>query len=473
MKNIDEYVQKCTSLLFDELEKSNVIKLVEKGKKDSEKRYQFADLEIKGATSKQISPGSIPNIIEDFYDFRNILSNVYRHIKVFNEGPGINPTLNLVFDKFIEVGVIDPRWKNEKIIRDLFDKAEDVLTEDNSREKAIQSLKRNKVSFNPLIIKVLEYYSRLHLEDVFKEGHVTDPRLSGEKQITPTADFIVNVPEAVPFVIVEVKFRKKRVNLKEIMDQGAALIRHYEEFQRRGVKCLVVLYTYANLNDAERDAFSFKESVQRRPTLREKLFFLPLPFAYLENLNKHLRAIKDEILDRRIVNFTFRTQTPSPDKPTIDDHFYDKTIDLRKDNIEIRIKAKMSGHWRFGVRFSKQEDIPSRDERHPVKFPLVHLQKETDSDRITGTYYNDLNVNKEFTTTVSKYANEELIMKIYTEGNEKFVDIVDSSYKRIIESPISVGSQNFCWIFGWADNRNPFEFETVIIEYSRNSPPIS
>ena len=468
MKNIDEYILKCTSLLFDELEKSSVIKPLAKEKMDDKTRYQFADLEFKGETAKQVSPGSSPNIIEDFYDFRNILSNVYRHIKGF-EKPGINATLNTVFDKFIEVGVIDPAWKNEKIIRDLFDKAEDVLTGDNSRNIAIQSLKRNKVSFNPLIIKVLEYYSKIQLEDVFKGGHVINPRLKGQRQGSNTADFIVNVPEAGPFITIEIKFRKKRVNLKEIMDQAAAMIRHYEELEQDRVKCLVILYTYSNLNDAERDTFSFKEGIQRRPSLRDKTFFLPLPIAYIENLSKHLAEIKDEILDRRITNFTFRTQTPSSDKPRIDDHFYEKTIDLTKNNLEIRVKSKLGGHWRFGVRFSQEPDLPSKDERHPVYFPLVHLQKEADSNHISGTLYDHVSQPYPFTTSIAEYTNEELIFKVYTEDNEKVLDILDASYKRIIDSPISLGQQNFCWIFAWADGINPFEFETQIVEYSSSS----
>lgn len=468
MKNIDEYIQKCTSLLFDELEKSNVIKPTDKGKKEDEKRYQFADLETKMATSKQTSKESIPSIIEEFYDFRNILSNVYRHIKAFNESPGSNPSLNTVFDKFIEVGVIDPPWKNEKMIRELFDKAEDVLTGDKSRNDAIQSLKRNKVSFNPLVIKVLEYYSKLQLEDVFKGGHIINPRLLGQKIVPNTADFIVNVPEAGPFITIEIKFRKKRVNLKEIMDQAAAMIRHYEEQEQSRVKCLVILYTYSNLNDAERDTFSFKEGIQRRPSLRDRTFFVPLPIGYIENLNKHLEAIKDEMLDRRISNFTFRTQTPTPDKPRIDDHFYERTIDLTKNNLEIRLKSKLGGHWRFGIRFSQEPDLPLKDERHPVYFPLVHLQKEADSNHISGTLYDRINQPYPFTTSIAEYKNEELIFKVYTEGNEKLLDILDASYKRIIDSPIPLGQQNYCWIFAWADGINPFEFETQIVEYSRS-----
>ena len=466
MKNIDEYILKCTTLLFEELEKSSIIKPLAKEKTDDKTRYQFSDLDFKGEIAKQVSPGSTPNIIEDFYDFRNILSNVYRHIKGF-EKAGVNPTLNTVFDKFIEVGVIDPAWKSEKIIRDLFDKAEDVLTEDNSRNNAIQSLKRNKVSFNPLIIKVLEYYSKIQLEDVFKGGHIINPRLKGQRQDPNTADFIVNVPEAGSFITIEVKFRKKRANLKEIMDQAAAIIRHYEELEQHRVKCVVILYTYSNLNDAERDTFSFKEGIQRRPSLRDKTFFVPLPIAYIENLNKHLTEIKDEILDRKITNFTFRTQISPPGKPRIDDHFYDKTIDLIKNNLEIRFKAKLDGRWRFGIRFSQENDLPSRDERHPVQFPMGHLQKEEGEKYISGTLYDDSNKPYTFTTSIVEYKNEELIIKVYTEGNAKLIDIFDASYKRIIDSSISVGHQNFCWIFAWADGINPFEFETQIVEYSR------
>jgi hypothetical protein len=469
MKNIDEYILKCTGLLFDELEKNNVIKLLVESKKNEEKKYLFVDLDGKGTSPKQSSPGSIPSIIDDFYDFRNILSNVHRNIKVLAESTGHNPTLNTVFDRFIERGVIDPPWKNEKIIRELFDKAEDVLTEDASRNKAIQSLKRNRVSFNPLVIKVLEYYSKIHLEDVFSNGNLINPRLPGEKQVINSADFIINVPEASPFLIIEIKFRKRRANLKEIMDQAASMIRNYEDSQSHKVKCLVILYTYSTLNDVERDIFSFKEGIHRRRSLRNKVFFLPIPINYLDNLNKQLRSIKDEILDRRVSTFTLKNQSPPPDKPTIDDHFYDRLIDLSKDNLEIHVSSKMGGHWRFGVRFSNQEDIPSRDERHPVRFPLVHLQKEANSDKISGTYYNEENVSMEFTTTISQYTDEELIMKVYTEGEEKMVDIFDASQKRIIDKPISVGNQNFCWIFGWADGRNPFEFETEVIEYSRNS----
>lgn len=467
MKNLDEYIVKCTSLFLEELIKSNIIQISKKSK--LEKIYFFSDLELNTPTSIPSKANTIPTVIEDFYDFRNILSNVHPHIKGF-ENQGASQNLNNIFDQFIKVGVINPPWKNEKIIRELFNKAEDVLTEENSRKDAVQALKRNRVSFNPLILKVLEYYSKIQLEDVFNNGKVINPILEDENTKSNTADFIINVPEAGPFITVEVKFRKKRVNLKEIMDQAAAMIRHYEEQVRSRVKCLIILYTYANLNDTERDIFSFKEGILRRPTLRNKTFFVPLPIGHIENLNNKLRELKDEILDRKITYFTFHTQPTPSNKPRLDDHFYEKPIDLTKNNLEVKFRAKLDGHWRFGLRFSNSNNTPSKDERHPVYSPLIHLQKEEESNSISGTLYDQVNQSHHFATSITEYRNEELILKVHTNGNMTQVDIFDSSYKRIIDSSIQMEQQNFCWIFAWADGINLFKFETEIIEYSRASP---
>ena len=54
-------------------------------------------------------------------------------------------------------------------------------------------------------------------------------------------------------------------------------------------------------------------------------------------------------------------------------------------------------------------------------------------------------------------------MKIFSQGDEKLVEVLDDKQNPILNNPISVGIQNYCWIFAWADNQNPFEFDTVII----------
>jgi hypothetical protein len=469
MKNIDENISRLTGMLLDELEKSNIIKLLDKSKKGAEKRYHFTDLDKVITPGRTVTSIGIPGIIDNFYDFRNILSNVHRKIRALADNEGVNPTLNKVIDNFIKIGVINPAWKNARIIRELFDKADDVLTEDESRNKAIASLKRNKVSFNPLIIKVLEYYSKVILGEIFDDGYVTDPNVADEDRNSNTADFIVNVPEASPYIIVDVKFRKKKIVIKEIIEQAARAIKIYDNLQKDKTKCIIIVYTYENLGQVERDSFSFKESMERRLSLKDRMYYIPVPINSLENLGNHLQALREEILERTVVPFTFKTQPPTSDKPAIDDHFYPKMIDLRKNNIEIRIKPKMGGHWRFGLRFSIQPIPPSKDERHPVNFALVHLQKEANSHKISLTCYNEANEFTEIQTGIVDYRQEELVLQVYNWRDEKIVNVLNRSREGIIEKPIPIGHQDYCWIFAWADNKNPFEFDAEIIEYARQS----
>lgn len=467
MKNIDDYIMTCTELLLDELEASKVIKVINKNEENKPKKYRVSDFDKPGTTITHTEANTIPGIIQDFYDFRNILSNVLRNIKVLSGEVGINPSLNKVVDKFIEHKVIDPPWKNVKIIREFFDKAEDILAAESTRKTAILTLKRNKVSFNPLIIKALEYFSNVNLQESFREGNVINPRMEGQRRIGHTPNFIINVPESKALLLVEVKFRKRKIGIKEVIDQATEVLRFYDDLQKQENKCLIIVYTYGQLGEIERDKFSFKEIIERRYSLNNRIFFVPVGINYLEHLNTDLKLVKDDLLHRQVSNFNFRNQTPPVNSPRIDDHFYDRIIDLTKVNLEIRVKAKLGGHWRFGVRFSKTENLPSRDERHPVLYPLIHLQKEANSDRISITYYDENKKVSEFPTRISEYKNEELVLKIYTNGDEKLLEILDNLRRPIIDNPISVGNQNYCWIFAWADGKNPFEFDAEIIENYR------
>lgn len=465
MKKLSQYLDQCTDLLLGELVNSSVIKVVNQSDRSKPKQYTVrsgnkADLSETGKAE------AMQGVISDFYDFRNIIGNAYRNIKLLSPNPGNNPSLSVMMDGFIKLDVINPSWKDNELIRRFLDKAEDLLAIEKSKQDVLRALKSNKVNFTPLIIAVLEYYTAVSLQDVFGEGVIrTEVRKS---RISETPDFIVNVPEAQPYLLIEVKYRKSKVYLREIIEQGLSQLNAYDGKSDKAYSSVFVVYTSGQLGDKERLIFSFKQNVEKR-RLKSRIFFVPVLLGYLQDLVTDLTAMKDEILKQTTTDFTFITQPVSEKFPSIDDHYYDRALDLRKNNVEIRVKSVQSGHWRFGVKFSQSDSFPGKNERHPMNYPLIHLQKETDKDAISITHYDESGSNhQEVLTTISRYKNELMIIKIYQDGNELLLNVLDQFRKPIIDRPFSVGPYYYCWVSAWADNRNTFEFPTQIIEYAKS-----
>lgn len=466
MKKLSQYLDHCTDLLLGELINSSVIRVVSQIDKSKPTQYKVA-IGNKTDFSETGKAEAMQGVILDFYDFRNIIGNAYRHIKMLSPKPGDNPSLSIMMDGFIHLNVINPSWKNQELIRRFLDKAEDLLASEKSKADVLRTLKANKVNFTPLTIAVLEYFTQVCLQDVFGEG-IMKTESQDSKKIGETPDFIVNVPEAKPYLLVEVKYRKSKVSLREIIDQGISQLKIYDERSDKTYSSVFVVYTNGQLGDKERLIFSFKQNIEKRH-LKDRIFFVPVLLGYLQDLVTDLTAMKDEILKQTTTDFTFFTQPVSDEFPTIDDHYFDRAIDLRKSNVEIRMKSVQSGHWRFGVKFSQTDRFPGKNERHPMNYPLIHLQKESDKDTISITHYDESGSNHHETlTTISLYKNELMIIKIYQDGDELFVNVLDQFRKPIIDKPFSVGPYYYCWVSAWADNRNTFEFPTQIIEYAKS-----
>lgn len=464
MKKWAQYLEQCTDLLLSELVNSSIIKVVNQKGKSEPKQYVvmnenmvgFAETESLNITNRYISA---------FYEFRNIIGETYRNIKILSQNRGNTPSLSSIMDEFVKLNVINPPWKDNELIRTFLDKAEDLLADEESKEEVLKTLEINKVDFTPLIIAVLEFFTGESLREVFEEGVIKNDFRDSKRNLT--SNFIVNIPEAQPLLFIDVKYRKSEIVISEILEQGLSQIGVFNGDSDKTYSSIFVVYTFGNLGDKERSLFSFKKNVEER-NISDRIFFVPVVLGYLQYLVTDLRAMKDRILKQSTSEFTLVSQPILEEFPTIDDHYYERTLDLLKNNIEIRVKSLQSGHWRFGVKFSKSDTFPGRGERHPINYPLIHLQKEKEGEAITITHYDDSgSYYLEHLTTLSRYKHEWILIKIYKDRGELLFNVLDQFRKPIIEKPLSVGSFNYCWISGWADNQNTFEFQTQLIEYSK------
>ncbi|HMU47868.1 MAG TPA: hypothetical protein PKC72_15965 [Chitinophagaceae bacterium] len=462
LDNLNRYLDDYTDMLLEDLVVREVIKDVTlKGTTDG-KKYQLADIfkDDKGTSSETLSKEK--RVVQEFYDFRNIVNNVFQNIKSNDPEDGQATTLSRIVNRLVEYKAFNPDWRTVSILRDFLDKADDLLTDDELTSSTVTLLETYKVNFNSLILELLKFHAK----------HILSKNLNVEtieevsKKEKSSADYLIRLKGISYMLLVEVKFRKKNIQIKELIQQCQELLRKYGERSNIKSHVLLVVYTYESASEIERSKFRFKQNIDGPfRDLDPYIHFMPIQIGTFTNLPMEIELLRNELKAERVFSFVLKNQPANSEHPDKDDHYYPQVFNLNKNGYDIRFWTKTPPeHWRFGVQFSMDGSFPARETRHLNTHPVFHLEKNKDAaDHLHYSYYATDFEDLGKPSTLQNYHGEPLTIRVYTENGETIVETFDQENRTILQKPINVNGFKYFKVFAWADGRNPFEFHSEVI----------
>lgn len=465
-ENLNRFLESFTDKLLNELEETSIIKTIDG--QDGKRGYQLTSQSKESMGDSPVAIDKENPIVQEFYDFRNILLQVFQNLKFDDLENSQSNNLNVIVNKFIEVGAFDPTWKNVKALRGFMGQADNLLADPELKSEVITLLEKQKVNFNSLILQVLEFHTNYFLTKIFEGTQIENTILKKDS----AADFIISFGESIPDLLVEVKLRKKKFSIKELIQQCIAALRKYDETKRNYSHVLLVLYTYGNLDELERNRYRFQQNMEENfEEYIENIHFTPVSINNFDKFPSDLSTVKDQLLGKQSIYFALKNQPIINGFPDKDDHYYEQVFDLNKCNYQIEFETKiLVDHWRFGIKFSHSRAFPPRENRHGSNYPIFHFERNANqAGHLYYSYYAETGeqvLNEP--SALFNYHGESIFIRIYIDDDVTIVDAFDINKASILNSPIKIGRFKYFKVFAWADNRNQFEFASSVSEEKEN-----
>ncbi len=148
-----------------------------------------------------------------------------------------------------------------------------------------------------------------------------------------------------------------------------------------------------------------------------------------------------------------------------DDHYWNKLLDLNHFRYIINLIPRgQFNYWRFGIKFSKTEDI-NTDKRESPNQPIFHFIKNIDQTnlmtRCIGNFINSTNSQPKL--LFSNYNNAQVIFTITKTDDQKVVLTLSGKTTSNIRNIATLHDFSYAKIFAWGDG-NPFELYVTVQE---------
>lgn len=235
---------------------------------------------------------------------------------------------------------------------------------------------------------------------------------------------------------------------KEIKGELNNLIAHYLEVGRNpevlktGIK---YIEKYKSLNKS-RIPKGFKEKLQ-------DLYHRKIDVNTIELLKPHI--------NNSSIQVNLHNQPIEVGK--YDDDIYNGEIfDLRKYSYQFTIKLKsIIPYWRLGFVFSPNGNFNQKTQRTVANFPLIHLTKNNNEDKLAFTLYSN-GVNNNIQEVIKdNYKKQEIIIEVKMSGNNAVISFLDKSMNSL-HSDIVITNYYYFKLFAWADAKNDFDIDVII-----------
>ena len=295
---LDDY----TDQLLNEFKSLNIIQDVVKQDGISSDRYRLTSIAEKDilATSEVISKDS--NVLQGYYDFRNTLSIIYRHLRPHRGIDTQKVDVSDMIDYFSKLNAFETSWQNISRLKDIMDKADNLFVDDDIKADAVLLFEKNKINFNILILELLEFYTSKKLNKYLSSYDFDEIKIANEKN---TADFIFQSRsnDANDFLI-EVKYRKRNFSIRELIVQAVNKLQKYNDRTlKKNTHIILILFNHDDENGAERNSYKFKQNLEENfsPFLNY-IHFISTGINFIESFENSLSKIIDYTLTENAKN---------------------------------------------------------------------------------------------------------------------------------------------------------------------------
>lgn len=457
---MDSEISRLTSIMLKKLQEKGIIQFALE--ENGINYYRFP--KENDFSSNSNSPSNVE--IRRLYEFKEVVERIISHPTVAKDLLNKLPqTFCEKLDYLISRNYLEIDWANEPLIRNLLDQTQDILDDESTRKTALDAIRKNGVSFNLAVHSLLTNFCRICLQIILQDSGLKFNLNSVSNEMENVANFQVRFTECNVSVIISVKLRKGMTSTKEFVDEGVSYLSRTSS-EDSYFSYVFFLYTFEGQETLTRLSFDFTANRRGLTSMEDRIFVVPISIQLLGNFQAEFNSTWQKAFGIRKSIFIFESQRNQLPK-RVDDHFFERPIDLGESDLLIRFRTSNSDYWRFGFLFSNTKEQPDLDERHPVKKTLVHLGKEQGKGLVSWAHYKSANPFDKGETKLTSYDGQWITAKITSTPADTFVRFLDNNNYPIITQPVSVGGLRFCWIFAWADRVNPFSFETEIFEIRR------
>lgn len=403
-------------------------------------------------------------LLIDFRDFQRIASEVYRQLKNITSDEITRLGFSQIAVFFVKEKLFELPGLNSSTLQTLFNNPRVILEDHETQTDAIELFRKHKLDFPSYINKVLVYYTQVSFILEFS-GYVVE-----EQGKNTGLDILVKarVPDD-PDIILNIKFRRKALTvLKEDIYQTAELLNRYQASTGKISQAVLVLYSDEGTSGLEKVDFRFKQIIE--DSLINGADRISLISAYIGNLHflpNLVKKFKTEFIGGYTTypDAILESQAPPKSRPDIDDHYLPKTFDVISNDYTIKVLPQMLGsHWRFGIKFSGSSEFPEVTKRHAPFYPVLHLERNPQSQDVRISYYNNQG-KQEFSkeTELRNFSNHPFYILVSFDKNKTTIKVLNEDRNPITDD-VSITNVYMFRIFAWADGQAKFRWVVSVEE---------
>jgi hypothetical protein len=452
-------------LLLDGLVSDGILSV----KDESDKRIYRLSVETPLEQNVTIPLDQDDALISSFDLFKDVLKNVYNHLQY---GETDKRRLTEIIEAFEMRDVFKMPGLNIARIKDLLDNGKSLLAHKEIQKDAIKLFTEHQINFSAYISQLLEFYTLQKGRETFKNFSIERPR---SRQNTAAIDLIAKneTPESNFDLLFEIKFRKRPMDtLQEDIVQAFDHLSQYNDQTRKNNWVVIVMYSDEGTSALDRIGYKFKQ-------LKDDLFRdndprILLATVYVGNLHfigEEFKKILETIVSTRksTTEFRFFNQPVQKGSPIIDDHHYERLLNLDNSDFQISLvpQSKIE-HWRVGLKFSSSQIFPDRMTRHGPQYPIFHLEKNNENSTLLISYYDETGKHVfAKPTRFTNYFNQPILLVVSKDQNIVKIDVKNANDESVLDAPHQLSKYSFARLFAWGDNRNVFEIRAFIEEIKK------
>ena len=313
---------------------------------------------IKDNGSSDLSNGStnynsqeISNFRNNFYFFRNLISNIYLTSKFSSSDPTEHKNIIRVIDKFEENKIYSAGWINNKEISEALN-ADDKISQDPENINYIhQTLQRNKLNISSEIKSILLGYTKYKISELFK----LNSYMSRNLEFDIAADHPLHKESLILF---EIKLNQENIYTAQrdhIFQLHENLKNIDETTKTTNSQIVLISFSQIAVEQFESVKFKFNQLAKQLgldSQVIQRIHLIPATAVTPITMEKELKKIYEELLSQ-----TFTHEFKSEEEIKNNHNILPSFFDTNSKEINITIIPKKTIYWRFGFVLSNDKEF--------------------------------------------------------------------------------------------------------------------
>ncbi|MEP2669329.1 MAG: hypothetical protein ABJH04_10065 [Cyclobacteriaceae bacterium] len=374
-EGLQPFLNSYTQMLLDGLVEDEIIHKIKNPKNDQETAYEL----VKGVREK-VSIDELPQqdnkLIKSFLEFREVVINVYYNLKYEHSDDVRKVPLSTLIEKFESMGVLSMSDSSKSRLKDILDKGERLLDDQEIEKDAITLFKEHNLNFSSYINRLLEFYAREKARQFFN-AFAFDSEVILESMERRRAIDLVGKNESGPDLIFEMKYRKRTLStLKETLFQGYEYLTRYDNESGKSNYLILLTFTEEDASTFEKAHYRFKQNIEELfPEYVKRIFFIPVSTKYLHLIEDEFKKLDIQLWDSRVDTLKFS------DKP--------KTITTKDEvTIDANFLRQPQGSFATWVKLNPVQEYYSK----PMNFEYIVAHASYNYKAMNGQYQNVFSV---------------------------------------------------------------------------------